>query len=281
MYFFLRGGVEATDAGIKITPEQPKYAGDTLVRSLGLATRDALRDTARIFAGLWRQPNFFKFLLFLAFAALVRLVILHMYYTYPKFAIRELGEGAPFGHLWNVNPATIIFLVPLVGALTQKISAYKMVVCGSFIAACSVFLMAIPPHWFQGLADGMLGDLIAHRWLKVPGPVNPYYVIIFIYVLCFSVGEAIYSPRLYEYAAAIAPKGQEASYMALSYLPFFVAKLFVGKLSGELLAKYCPATGPRDSATLWLIIALITAVAPLGLLVFRRYIRVQEAGRTA
>ena len=39
-----------------------------------------------------------------------------------------------------------------------------------------------------------------------------------------SVGEAIWSPRLYEYAAAIAPKGQEASYMALSVLPYFFAK---------------------------------------------------------
>jgi hypothetical protein len=113
----------------------------------------------------------------------------------------------------------------------------------------------------------------------VPGSVNPYYVMIFLFIALLSVGESIYSPRLYEYAAAIAPKGQEASYMSLSYLPFFLAKLPVAMFSGVLLARFCPETGPRDSAALWLIIALATTIAPLGLFLLRRYIQVPEAGR--
>ena len=59
--------------------------------------------------------------------------------------------------------------------------------------------------------------------------------MIFLYIVFLSIGEALWSPRLYGYSAAIAPKGQEASYMSLSYLPFFVAKFFVGTLSGLLL----------------------------------------------
>jgi dipeptide/tripeptide permease len=279
LYLFLRGGVEATDEGVKITPEQSKYGGEGVATRLGLTIRDAFRDTARIFGGLWRHPGFYRFLLFLSLASFMRLVIAHMYYTYPKFGIRDLGPGAPVGRLWAVNPFTIIILVPIVGALSQKISAYRMVVCGSIIAASSLFLMAMPPQWFQPLADGMLGDLIAHRWLGVVGRVNPYYVMIFVYVFWFSVGEAIYSPRLYEYAAAIAPKGQEASYSALSFLPFFLAKVFVGMFSGKMLAAYCPPTGPRHSEKLWLIIAITAAVAPVGLVALRRFIRVHEAGR--
>ena len=112
-----------------------------------------------------------------------------------------------------------------------------------------------------------------------PAAVNPYYVMIFLFVLLLSIGEAFYSPRLYEYTAAIAPKGQEASYMAMSYLPFFLAKLAVGPLSGVLLAWFCPATGPRHSETLWLIIGLSTMIAPVGLFLFQRFIRVHEAGR--
>jgi len=46
-----------------------------------------------------------------------------------------------------------------------------------------------------------------------------------------------------------------------------------------LLARYCPENGPRNSAMLWLVIALITTVAPLGLILFRRRIQVREAGR--
>jgi dipeptide/tripeptide permease len=193
----------------------------------------------------------------------------------------NLGAGVPIGRLWSVNSFLIVLLVPIVGALTQRIPAYRMVVVGSFISAASVFLMALPPQWFQPLAEGPFGHLVAHVWLGVSGAVSPYYVMILLYVVLLSVGESLWSPRLYEYTAAIAPKGQEASYMSLSYLPFFVAKFFVGMYSGLLLGRYCPETGPRDSQTLWLIIALSTMITPVGLLALRRFIQVREAGRPA
>ena len=279
IYFWLREGVEATDNGVVITPAKAKYPGKNPLHVLGLTIRDTARDTGRIFAGLWQQPGFYKFLAFLSLAAFIKMIFLHMDYTYPTFGIRELGEGAPVGHLYGLNNILIVFLAPLVGVLTQRIPAYRMVIFGSFVAASSVFIMTVPPHWFQPLADGWLGHCIAHVWLGVSGTVNPYYVMIFLFVLLLSLGEAFYSPRLYEYTAAIAPKGQEASYMAMSSLPFFLAKLAVGPLSGLLLAQFCPATGPRHSETLWLIIGVSTMVAPVGLFVFQRYIRVHEAGR--
>src|SRR5260370_26918336 len=98
-------------------------------------------------------------------------------------------------------------------------------------------------------------------------------------VVLLYLGEAFYAPRVYEYAAAIAPKGQEASYGALSYVPFLLAKLLVGTVSGTLLAKYCPEQGVRHSGTMWLFVGLLATVAPVGLIAFRRYIRVREAGR--
>ena len=94
-----------------------------------------------------------------------------------------------------------------------------------------------------------------------------------------SVGEAFYSPRVYEYAAAIAPKGQEASYGAFSYMPFLLAKLLFVTFSGDMLAKYCPATGERHSETMWLLVALAATMAPVGLIALRKFIRVPEAGR--
>jgi MFS family permease len=280
VYVCLRNGVEATDEGVKVIPERPKYPNTNPARALQLATRDAGRDTVRIFLGLWRQPGFHKFLIFLGLAAFLRIIFIHTYYTYPKFGIRELGEGAPVGKLSGINSILIVFLVPLVGALSQRIAAYRMVTIGSVIAAGSVFIMAMPPQWFQGLANGPFGHFIAHTWLHVPGEVNPYYVMICLFMIMLSIGEAIYSPRLYEYAAVIAPKGQEGSYMSLSYLPFFLAKLLATTCSGMLLARYCPATGPRHSETLWLIIALPTLIAPLGLICLQRFIRVPEAGRS-
>jgi MFS family permease len=279
IYYGIRGGVEATDDGVKVSAVTPKYPGHSLWDSLILTARDALSETLRIFKGLWGQAGFYKFLAFLALAAFVRLIFIHMYYTYPKFGIRELGAGAPLGRLFGVNSILIIVLVPIVGALTQKISAYRMVTFGSSIAATSVFIMALPTGWFRALSDGPLGYYVGHLYLGLSGAIHPYYVMIFLFVVLLSVGESFYSPRLYEYAACIAPKGQEASYMAVSYLPFFVAKLLVASSSGLLLAKFCPETGPRASHMLWLVIALTTTIAPVGLIAFRRYIRVPEAGR--
>ena len=277
--FWLREGVEATDQGVVITAGKPRYPGASILWAMVWSVRDTLRETARIFAGLWRHPGFYKFLAFLGFAAFVKMIFLHMDYTYPKFGIRELGEGAQIGHLYGLNNILIVFLAPLAGALTQRIPAYRMVILGSFIAAASVFILALPPQLFRAMADGWVGHYIAHSWLGVSGTVNPYYVMICLFVVMLSIGEACYSPRLYEYTAAIAPKGQEASYMAMSVLPFFVAKLAVAPLSGVLLSLYCPAAGPRHSGTLWLVIGLTTMIAPVGLLVFRRFIRVHEAGR--
>ena len=281
IYFWLRPGVEATDEGLRITPEQPKYDEEPWFRGAALSCRDAWRDWIRIFSGLWTQPAFYRFLAFLTLAVAVRLIIFNWYYVFPKYGIRELGEGAPIGRIFlSLNTALIIVLAPIIGALTQRFSAYKVVIWGSFIAASSVFFMALPAGWFQPLADGWLGALIAHRWLGVQGAVvNPLYVSIVLSVVLYSIGEAFYSPRLYEYPAAIAPKGQEGSYMALSFLPYFVAKFFMGGLSGFLLKAYCPAQGPRSSGTMWAVIGAIAMITPLGLLAFRRYIQVHEAGR--
>jgi MFS family permease len=278
VYFWLREGVEVTDEGVKIAPLTPKFPNAGTLKALALTARETGKDTVRIFVGLWGQTGFYKFLAFLSLAAFIKMIFVHMNYTYPKFGIRELGEGAPIGKLWALNSILIVFIVPLVGVLTQRMTAYRMAICGSAIAAGSVFIMAMPPRWFQPLADGWLGYGIAHG-LGVSTPLNPYYVMIFLFVVLLSLGEAIYSPRLYEYAAAIAPKGQEASYMALSQIPMFLAKLSMASFSGVLLARFCPATGARHSEILWLIIALSTTVAPVGLFALQRFIRVHEAGR--
>ncbi|MFA6316184.1 MAG: MFS transporter [Elusimicrobiota bacterium] len=279
MYFGLRDGVEATDEGLKISPDKPKYPGVNALKALLLMARDAVSETISIFASLWKNPAFYQFMGFLALVVGIRLVLYHMYYTYPKFGIRELGDGAPIGRLWSLNSLVVILLVPFVGALTQRFSAYKMVLFGSALAASSVFIMAMPPAWWQPLADGFLGNLIAHTWLGVEGSVNPYYVMIFTFVVVYSVGEVFWTPRLYEYTAAVAPKGQEASYMSLSFLPYFLAKFGAGPMSGWLLTSYCPAQGPRQSETMWLIIGLMAMITPIGLVVFRRFVKVKEAGR--
>jgi MFS family permease len=269
-WFFLRAGVEMTEAGVRVSPAEPKKTGG----------ENPLAATARLFGELWRQPLFFRFLLFMALVVGVKMIFFYVDYVIPDFAKREISLDAPFGQLSSMlNSLLILVLAPLCGVLMQRVSAYRAITIGSVISATSVFFLAVPAECFKPLADGWLGDLIVHRWLNVAGPVNPLYISIFLFTVVLSIGEALWSPRLYEYAAAIAPKGREASYMAMTSLPYFFAKCGAGFLSGWLLANYCPETGARHPQTMWLIIGGMALVTPLGAILFRKYIQVHEAGR--
>jgi dipeptide/tripeptide permease len=277
--WFIRRGAEATDEGLKIIPAPITSKAGNLLTSFANGVRDSTRETVRLFEELFRQPIFYRLLVFLLLIAFLKLIFMQMYYVFPTFGIRELGPGAPVGRLWRINSIFVIFLVPIVGALTQKFSAYRMVTVGGILSAASVFIMTLPVAWFQPLADGVFGQWIGHRYLGLVGDVHPYYVMITVFVIVLSFGEAFYSPRVYEYASAIAPKGQEASYAALSYVPFLLAKLLIGTFSGTLLARYCPEHGERNSGMMWLFVALTATIAPVGLIVLRRFIRIREAGR--
>jgi hypothetical protein len=281
LVWLMRPGVEVTDEGVNIIQTRAKAAGVKLLGSLFGSVRNTAITTAGLFRELFEEKEFYRLLVFLLLISFLKLIFMQMYYVYPEFGIRELGDGAPVGKLWAINPWIVIPLTPIIGALTQRFPAYNMVTLGGIFSAAAVFIMAMPTAWFQGLADGDFGRFLGHGYLGLPltGPVHPYYVMIAFFVIVLSFGEALYSPRVYEYASAIAPKGQEASYAAFSYVPFLLAKLLIGTFSGTLLATYCPETGPRHSGTMWLFVALTASVAPVGLIALRKLIRVHEAGR--
>jgi dipeptide/tripeptide permease len=91
-------------------------------------------------------------------------------------------------------------------------------------------------------------------------------------IVVLTLGEALWSPRSYEYTVSIAPKGRESTYVGMSSLPYFMAKSVVGVLSGQLLSAYCPATGPRNSSLMWTIIGFTVLAGPLGILLLRKVI---------
>jgi MFS family permease len=278
--YFLRRGAEATDGGPVVEQSSSHNGGSarSFLNGIWQTVRKSAIAAAHLFQRLIGQSGFYRLLLFFVFIGFLKAIFLQMDYVFPKFGIRVLGMDAPVGRLSAINAIVIIILVPIVGALTQKFAAYRMVVIGGIICAAGVFIMALPTEWFQSATNSVFGQWLGHAYLGLQGSVQPYYIMSALYLIVFSIGEAFYSPRVYEYAAAIAPPGQEASYGSLAYLPFLVGKLLVGT-GGWLLAAFCPEQGPRHPGTMWLIFALAASVAPIGLILFRRYIRVPEAGR--
>src|SRR6266478_391184 len=277
--YFIRRGAEANNGG-RMIEKSSADDGTPLGfwKSIGDTVRQSAIHTAHLFRRLIGQPGFYRLLVFFLFIGFLKAIFLQMDYVFPKFGIRELGVNAPVGKLSAINAIVIICLVPIVGALTQRFAAYRMVIIGGVICAAGVFIMALPTQWFVPAADSAVGQWLGHGYLGLRGSIHPYYIMAALYLVVFSIGEAFYSPRVYEYAAAIAPKGQEASYASLAYLPFLVGKLLVGT-GGWFLAAFVPEHGTRRPAMMWLSFALAASVDPIGLIALRRYIRVPEAGR--
>ncbi len=184
---------------------------------------------------------FWRFMLLIALLAIVRCMFVHMRSTWPKYITRERGEAFDWGSLWALNSLLGLVLVPGAALLTRRLPAFPVILAGAFVTAASPFVFALGPSTEVQIAA----------------------------VVLFTVGEALWSPRSYEYTVTIAPQGQEVTYASLATLPYFLAKFFVSRMSGSLLATYCPAVGERHPTLMWSIIGLSTMLGPLGLLAFR------------
>jgi len=175
----------------------------------------------------------------------VRLTFRHLDATFPKYMVRTFGPSTPYGSVIAINPLLIIVTLPPITAFTMHIDAYSMILVGSWVSAASVFVLVIFPTT---------------------------YVSAVVFIVILSIGEALWSPRLYEYTAMIAPKGREGVYMALASAPNFAAKLAVGGLSGTLLHNLCPSEGHCNGRMMWLAVGCMTLSSPLLMLLLRRYI---------
>ncbi len=168
------------------------------------------------------ESVFWRFTVLITLLLGVRAVFLYLGLLHPKFWTRVIGPDADIGTLQALNPILVIIGLIVLIPVLNKFHVYKMLVFGAFITSISMFLIAIPPMGGVDVATWTYGTTIA-------------------FLLVLTLGELIWSPRLQEYTAAIAPEGQEGTYLGLSMVPYFLAKTFVSLISGHMLAKWCPA----------------------------------------
>lgn len=279
LIFFVRSGVELDDEGnVVVKPLIDHGSGLAAVRS-------ALVKTGQMIKSVFSEKYFWIFITIITLTIFVRMVFFQLQYTFPKYGLRVLGLDAKIGTIYGVlNPVLIIFLVPVVALLTKKISSYKLLVVGSIVSAASCFIVMIPPSAVSWLTNTVWGELVFVNWLGMApthealmqNPPVPEYWPFIIFILVFTIGEAIWSPKLMQFTAEIAPKGKEGTYLALSLLPFFLAKLIAGPMSGILLNAYVPV-GPNkeilgpypDHSMIWFWIGAMAIITPIGLLLMK------------
>lgn len=236
---------ERKDSDEKITP--PSNGNGSDGADEGVSTFTPVKTNAiQILRETTTTKRFWRFLAVCMITLNVRMIFRHLDATLPKYMVREFGPNVAKGTIYSINPVIIIALVPIVTAATSDVDPLVMIHVGSYISAGSVFFLAMSTSIWACIA----------------------------FVTVLSIGEAIWSPRLYDYTVSVVKEGHEGTYMALSSAPLFLAKLPVGFMSGQLLQKYCPAGEgqQRRSRQMWFIIGATTAISPILMTLCWKYI---------
>lgn len=275
----MRDGVERDEDGVKIRPRSGAGGG-----ALDTARTTAI-ETWRMISSVSRERFFWAFLGMIGILMFVKSVFIQWDLVLPKYCPRVMGEGAKVGAINNVNTILILFFVPLVTMTTARVKSYTLMIVGSVISTLACILTAIPESVFAPLTRTTLGEMVFINWLGLAKdasdlaahPPSPFYWSLIFSFFVFTIGEAIWSPRFYQFTAEIAPKGKEATYLSLAILPTFASKLFVGPMSGWLLETYVPVDAnnhplPHEHHHMvWVWIGVSAAITPVGMLLYRKF----------
>jgi len=227
------------------------------------------------------ESAFWRFCVLVTLLLGVRAVFTYMYLLMPKYWTRVMGEDAAIGTLNTINPVLIVVGLILFIPFANKFNIFKMLVYGAMISALSLFALVIP--WQNmGQVLGAVGETLNVSWMRNDF-VPSYYALSVLCMIFLSIGEVIWSPKLQEYTAAIAPEGQEGSYLGLSMVPWFAAKTIVSVLSGHMLARWVPeGIGERlregsvpfwqTPEAMWLILGLVALAGPILALLFQGWL---------
>ena len=198
-----------------VGPDEPPEAKKEAAKVERKPPLQAIREVVR-------EPTLWRLLVLIALILGVRAVYAYLYLLMPKYWLRTIGPDAAIGTLNAINPIGIVIGLILFIPIANKFNVFSMLIYGAMISAFSLFPMALPWQWYSA-------DI---AWA--------HYAMALVCMVIVTIGEVVWSPKLYEYTAAIAPKGQEGIYLGLSLIPWFLAKTLVSAFSGHMLEYWSP-----------------------------------------
>lgn len=122
--------------------------------------------------------TFWRFCLLTLFLINLNTIFRHVDATLPTYLLRCFGPNYPKGMIYSINPMMIIWLTPTVAAFTSHWPHFDMIKYGGYVSAISPLFLVFS----------------ASTWAVV------------LFMVLLSLGEAIWSPRLYDYTMSIAPE---------------------------------------------------------------------------
>jgi MFS family permease len=197
------------------------------------------RNPWKIWREMLREPALWRLLVLVLLIVGVRAVFAYLYLLMPKYWLRTIGPDAAIGTLNAINPVGIVIGLVLFIPFANRWGVFRMLVYGAMVSAVALFPLAVP-------------------WTAFGLPIGQaHYLMALLAMILLTIGEVVWSPKLYEYTAAIAPKGQEGTYLGLALVPWFLAKTLVSAFSGHLLERWSPETVTVDGAAVPLQQAMV------------------------
>ncbi len=191
-----------------------------------------------------------RFLFFIFILIPVQTLFAHNWLTLPQYCNRAftgvVSENYEF--FVNLSPIFIFILTPMVTAMTSKRDTYTMMIAGTFVMGAPTFLLVLGPN----------------------------IVTLFAFLVCMTLGEAMWSARFLQWVAEIAPKEMTGIYMGIGQFPWFLTKVVTSMYSGWFLERYCPAGVPPSqlhTETMWLFYGIIAIMTPIGLLLAKGWMK--------
>lgn len=176
-----------------------------------------------------------RFMALILIMSVYWLMFWHIFYLLPFYGTDVL-HFAEFELLETIDAACIIFLTVPMTALVQKWKPITALTAGLLVS---------------GLSWAIIGAF-------------PTLTATIIGVAVWAIGEAMQTPRFYEYVSNLAPKGQVGTFMGFAFLPVALGSFGAGRLSDWLRTTYLH-TNP---AMMWYILTGIGIACTLMMVVY-------------
>jgi dipeptide/tripeptide permease len=161
-----------------------------------------------------------------------------IFYSFP-FYVTDVLKFEQFEILETVDAWTIILVTVPVTAMTKHLRPITAMTMGFVFASLSWFIIASAQ--------------------SVPVTIAA--------IAFFAVGEAIQSPRFYEYVGSLAPKDQVGTFMGFAFLPVAIGSFTAGIVADWLRGNYLQ-TNP---ALMWYILGGIGFASTALMLLHNAY----------
>jgi POT family proton-dependent oligopeptide transporter len=197
------------------------------------------RTFGKVFSDMLMVFGNFRFIAFLVIFSGFWIMFWQIFFLLPKYTTDVLAFH-DFELLETVDAFCIILLTIPVTALVKRFKPITAMTIGFVIASLS---------WF------ILGSFIS---------VTMTVVAIAFYAL----GEAIQSPRFYEYVSKLAPPGQVGTFMGFAFLPVAIGSFTAGVVSDYLRLNYMTT----DPSMMWYIVGGIGIVSTVLMILYNMFL---------